>query len=195
MGERDDTQERVAGDSPAASAKPKRSLAAASGLGALLLVAGTAVGYSAFGRAGELAAELRDEASADSAEEAESTDSGEREASSFQDRVDAVDAEEGEEALGAIVPLDTFLLNLPGGKYIRVQMQLEFQGMEVPTRFYGRVVPIRDSIITSISSQTADDLQTVKGKDELKENVRKIVNGQLRKDLVRRVYFTQFVIQ
>jgi flagellar basal body-associated protein FliL len=195
MSERDGIKEKMAGEGRVAPTRTKRSMFAASGLGALLLVAGTSVGYAAFGRAGELAAELRDEAAAESPEGQDAPEKAVEEPSSFQDRPDAVDAEEGEEALGAIVPLDTFLLNLPGGKYIRVQMQLEFQSMDIPTRFYGRVVPIRDAIITLISNQKADDLQTTKGKDELKDNVRKIVNGQLRKELVRRVYFTQFVIQ
>lgn len=195
MSERDGIQDEVASEGEVMPTRTRRSMFAASGLGALLLVAGASVGYTAFGRVSELAAELRDEAAAESQEGEEALEHAGEKPTSFQDRPDAVDAEEGEEALGAIVPLDTFLLNLPGDKYIRVQMQLEFQGMEIPTRFYGRVIPIRDSIITFISNQKADDLQTTKGKEELKENVRKIVNGQLRKELVRRVYFTQFVIQ
>lgn len=192
MDERENNEEKTVSADVAAPAKSKRSLFTASGIGALMLVTGVSVGYSAFGRIAETSAELRDEASAESGVEAEGAAAEE---GSFQDRPDAVDAEEGEEALGAIMPLDTFLLNLPDGKYIRVQMQLEFIGMDVPTRFYGRVVPIRDAIITLVSNQKAGDLQTQKGKEELKENVRKIVNEQLRKELVRRVYFTQFVIQ
>lgn len=192
MDDRDNNQEKITLAPPAAPHRGKRSIFAASGIGALMLVTGVSAGYSAFGRVAELSAELRDEASAQSSA---GSDEAAAEDSSFQERPDAVDAEEGEEALGAIIPLDTFLLNLPGGKYIRVQMQLEFQGMEIPSRFYGRVVPVRDSIITFISNEKAEDLQTSKGKEELKENVRKIVNEQLRKELVRRVYFTQFVIQ
>lgn len=192
MDEKENNQDKMALTTATAPMRAKRSIFAASGIGALMLVTGVSAGYSAFGRIAELSAELRDEASAQSSEGSEEAAP---ENGNFQERPDAVDAEEGEEALGAIIPLDTFLLNLPGGKYIRVQMQLEFQGMEIPSRFYGRLVPVRDSIITLISNEKAEDLQTSKGKEDLKENVRKIVNEQLRKELVRRVYFTQFVIQ
>jgi flagellar basal body-associated protein FliL len=103
--------------------------------------------------------------------------------------------EEGEEPLGAIVPLETFLVNLSGGKYIRAQVQVEFESLDVPRRFYTRSVPIRDGIISMLTQMTAENLESAKGKDKLRAEIRSVINTTLRKEEVRRVYFTQFVIQ
>ncbi len=102
---------------------------------------------------------------------------------------------EGEEPLGAIFPLDTFVVNLSGAKYIRAQIQLEFTERDVPKRFYSRMVPIRDSIITLLTSKTAEDLGSEKGKENLRGELKDLVNEALRKEEVRKIYFTQFVIQ
>lgn len=108
---------------------------------------------------------------------------------------DVEELEEGEEALGAIVPFETFLVNLPEDHYVRVQIQLEFESLEVPRRFYTRQVPIRDSIISLLTQQTKAGLETAKGKDKLRNEIKDLVNAAIRKEEVRRVYFTQFVIQ
>jgi flagellar FliL protein len=97
--------------------------------------------------------------------------------------------------LGAIIPFETFLVNLSGGKYIRLQAQVEFETLDVPRRFYTRAVPIRDGIISLLTQMTAENLETSKGKDKLRAEIRSTINTALRKEEVRRVYFTQFVIQ
>jgi flagellar FliL protein len=102
---------------------------------------------------------------------------------------------EDEEALGAIVPFDTFVVNLSGGKFIRLQLQVEFATLDVPRKFYGRLVPMRDSIIRILTEKTPEDLETSKGKDALKLQIRSMMNEMLRREDVRRIYFTQFVIQ
>jgi flagellar FliL protein len=56
-------------------------------------------------------------------------------------------------------------------------------------------VPIRDSIISLLTQMTAENLETLKGKDKLRAEIRSVINAALRKEEVKRVYFTQFVIQ
>ena len=102
---------------------------------------------------------------------------------------------EGEEPLGAIYPLDTFVVNLNGGKFIRLQAQLEFTGKDVPSRFFGRTVVVRDAIITLLSSRTNESLQDVKDREDLKREMKDLVNEILKKEEVKRVYFTQFIVQ
>lgn len=102
---------------------------------------------------------------------------------------------EGEEALGAIVPFDTFLVNLAGGKYLRLQVQVEMETPDIPRRLYSHIVPIQDGIITMLTQKTASELEDVAGKDELKKSIRDLIHKQLHRQDVRRVYFTQFVIQ
>ena len=102
---------------------------------------------------------------------------------------------EGEEPLGSIYPLETFVVNLEGGKFIRIQVQLEFMGRDIPTKFYNRIVPMRDKMISLISSKSADDIGSSKSKDALKEEIKGIVNEVLKKEEIKKVYFSQFIIQ
>ena len=108
---------------------------------------------------------------------------------------DVEELEDGEEAPGAIMPLDTFVVNLSGGRYIRAQIQIEFDEFDVPKKFYRKIVPVRDSIISLLTKRTQEELLTEKGKEKLRDDIKEVVDGALRKAAVRRIYFTQFVIQ
>ena len=103
--------------------------------------------------------------------------------------------EEGEEILGAIAPLDTFVVNLKGGRFIRLQMQLEFVERDVPQRLLQRAAIVRDAIITLLTTKSAEDMLEREGKEKLRKEVRNLVNEALKKELVKKVYFTQFVVQ
>ena len=102
---------------------------------------------------------------------------------------------EGEEPLGAIFPLEAFVVNLSGGRFIRCQVQLEFTTRDVPRKFYPRIVAVRDTLISLLASKTQDDLLSARGRDALRDEIKDGVNELLRKEEVKRVYFTQFVIQ
>jgi flagellar basal body-associated protein FliL len=108
---------------------------------------------------------------------------------------DEDELEEGEEALGAIFPLETFVVNLSEGGYLRAQVQVEFEGRDVPRRFYARVVPIRDNLIDLMASRAKADLLSEKGRGQLKADVKDSINEVLRHADVRQVYFSQFVVQ
>ena len=109
--------------------------------------------------------------------------------------LDEDELEEGEEPLGAILPLESFVVNLSGGRFIRLQAQIEFVGRDVPRRFYARVVPIRDRMIHALAAKTAEQLLQAKGRDTLRQEFKEIVNEILRKEEAKQVYFTQYVIQ
>jgi flagellar basal body-associated protein FliL len=108
---------------------------------------------------------------------------------------DEDELDEGEAALGAIFPLDTFVVNLQGGRFIRTQLQLEFEAREIPKRFYAKMVLIRDAIIGLLAKRTAEDVLSDKGRSSLKSEVRESVNEILKKEDIKAVYFTQFVVQ
>lgn len=103
--------------------------------------------------------------------------------------------DEGEEPLGAILPLDVFVVNLKGGRFLRAQLQVEFAGRDIPKRYFARQVPIRDAMLRALSTRTAEDLLDEGGQDQLKRDVRDIINMALRREEVRNVYITQFVVQ
>jgi flagellar FliL protein len=109
--------------------------------------------------------------------------------------LDEDELEEGEEPLGAILPLESFVVNLSGGRFVRLQAQIEFVGRDVPKRFYSRIVPVRDRIIQILSAKTADQILPNKGRDQLRQEIKDTINEILRKEEAKQVYFTQFVIQ
>jgi flagellar FliL protein len=163
--------------------RSKRALIAVGGIVALLIAVGVPAGYFLLKEEPKEVEQVTPEMEPESHYKPEGHDDPEEE------------LEEGEEPLGAIVPFETFLVNLSGGKYIRAQIQVEFETLDVPRRFYTRAVPIRDSIISLLTQMTAENLDTIKGKDKLRGEIRSVINTTLRKEEVRRVYFTQFVIQ
>lgn len=102
---------------------------------------------------------------------------------------------DGEEAPGAIAPLETFLVNLADEKYIRMQVQVEFNTPDVPSQLSYKLVAIRDELITHLTQQSATSLMAIQGKTDLKQVIREAINKQLKREVVRNVFFTQFVIQ
>lgn len=108
---------------------------------------------------------------------------------------DEDELDEGEEPIGAIFPLESLAVNLSGGGYLRAQIQLEFVERDVPSRFYLRLVPIRDGLIGLLASRKSDEINSQTGRDNLKRDIKELVNEILRREEVKNVYFTQFVIQ
>lgn len=129
-----------------------------------------------------------DQASADSAS---ADDIGFKAEGSDED----LELEDGEEPLGAIYPLDTVLVNLAGGRFIRCQVQVEFIGRDVPKKFFSHIVPIRDEMIRLFTSRSEADVTSSKGKAQLKADIKNIIATITRKDLVKNIYFTQFIVQ
>lgn len=170
-------------ETPPVPHRGKRVVIAAVGVVGLLIIVGVPAGYFLLKKEPPEVQEVTPEMSAEPQLKPEGFDDAEEE------------LEEGEEPLGAIVPFDTFLVNLSGGKYIRTQIQVEFETLDVPRRFYTRAVPIRDNIISLLTQMSAENLESTKGKDKLRAEIRAVINAALRKEEVKRVYFTQFVIQ
>ena len=153
------------------------------GLVGLLVVAGVPTAYFLLKKSGPKTEDV--------ATDAAQTETG----PAIEGAGDTEELGEDEERLGAIFPLETFVVNLSGGKYLRTQMQLEFQGRDIPAKFPARLVLTRDSIITLLTKKSPEELESAKGKETLKSEVKDVVNLILKKEEVKHVYFTQFVIQ
>jgi len=105
----------------------------------------------------------------------------------------------GIEQVKAVLSLDPFIVNLVDASEIRF-LKATFQlGLaEEPTEeAKGAVViaAIRDSIISLLSSVSADEILTPQGKDQLREKIRLRVNAISPKLKVLEVYIVDFVIQ
>lgn len=105
------------------------------------------------------------------------------------------EAEASDEYVGALVPLETFLVNLSGvrgGRLMKITMSLEVNNEEVKDEIEKRKPEIRDTILILLASKSFDQISSVDGKDFLREEVRDTLNAYLTKGKVKRVLFTEF---
>lgn len=110
------------------------------------------------------------------------------------------------EEIGAVVSMDTFIVNLadPGGnRYLRVTMDLELAGKPsdksaaktAGDELAKRMPQIRDAILMILSTKRYADISTPEGKTALREEILNAVNGLLASSQITRIYFKEFVIQ
>jgi len=107
-------------------------------------------------------------------------------------------AKGGKEAAAPILPLETFIANLAdegGSRYLKATFQIEFLGSSVPAEITPRLPKIRDLLHTLLSSKTFDDVRTPEGKQQLREEIIARVNQVVERDVVKAVYFTEFIVQ
>jgi len=108
--------------------------------------------------------------------------------------------EEGQqqEVVTEIVSLPTILVNLAdplGRRYLKVSISLEVKGKDSPMLIEKYTPQIKDSLILLLSSKTFEDLNTFDKKLALKKEIVKRLNQILGKSIIRRVFFTEFIIQ
>ena len=106
------------------------------------------------------------------------------------------EAKEEHGVAGAIVPLDPFIANLAdedGKRYLKATLQVEFFAPKEPEEF--KLPQVRDLLITLFSSKQFVEIRTPEGKAVLREEIINRLNRALHKDLVKQVYFTEFIVQ
>jgi len=94
--------------------------------------------------------------------------------------------------------LESFVVNLsdPGGKrYLKTNIELEFEGSAVEGELTTRLPQLRDLILLLLSSKTLEEVQTMEGKIDLRQELIQRINQTLTTGKIRNLYFTQFVIQ
>jgi flagellar FliL protein len=100
--------------------------------------------------------------------------------------------------IGPIYPLDQFIVNLVSNnstRYLKCKIDLELDSQELQQEVDKKLPAIRDLIIRILSSKTVEEIQTAKGKEKLKEEIKRKINEMLTTGEIRHVYFTEFVIQ
>ncbi|HUE29485.1 MAG TPA: flagellar basal body-associated FliL family protein [Verrucomicrobiae bacterium] len=110
----------------------------------------------------------------------------------------AAEARVEEPAVGALLPLDPFIANLAdedGRRYLKATLQVEFFGPRVPDEFNARVPQMRDLLLTLLTSKLFAEIRTPDGKAVLRDEIINRMNVALNKDLVKAVYFTEFIVQ
>ena len=100
--------------------------------------------------------------------------------------------------IGPIYPLDQFIVNLVSNnssRYLKCKIDLELDSPELQREADKKLPAIRDLIIRILSSKTVEEIQTAKGKEKLKEEIKRKINELLSTGEIRHVYLTEFVIQ
>lgn len=114
-----------------------------------------------------------------------------------EDVVEEAD-EGGLATIGALFPLETFIVNLadPKGKrYLRVTMQIELKEGEPVEILQQRLVQVRDIILMILPTKRFQEIRSVDGKTMLRQEIMTRLNDLLKKEMVNNIYFTEFVIQ
>ncbi len=111
---------------------------------------------------------------------------------------DVVEEEEDPEEPGKLYMVPDVIVNPAGTQGIRflnITMALEFTKPEVEQELMEKEVQLRDILIGILVSKTLEDIDGADEKDMLKEEIRDKVNEMLTKGKIRRVYFSNFVMQ
>jgi flagellar protein FliL len=102
---------------------------------------------------------------------------------------------EGEDIVGAIFPIETFLVNLSDSGYIRLEIQILLEQREVPRVLYLKTPILRDLIISLLSQKTRNQMLSQEGKSVLKQEISTIIDTVLKQKKTKQILFGQFVVQ
>lgn len=98
-----------------------------------------------------------------------------------------------------IVPVETVIVNLSGSggrRYLKAKINLEASDGEVKKKIETKSVPLKDRLISILSSKTLEDIEGLEGQESLRREIKDAVDAILKVEGgVLQVYFTEFVIQ
>ena len=117
-----------------------------------------------------------------------------------EEEVEEAHASDGasKEKLGTMFPLDTFIVNVGDNtrdRYLKLKAELELSNTETGEEIEGRLPQIRDLLISLLASKGFDDIRSIEGKAQLRQEILQRVNAVLSSGKARNVFFTEFVIQ
>ena len=118
------------------------------------------------------------------------------------DKAEAAEEKESElpELAGpaTLVKLDSFIVNLNdagGTRYLKLTAEIEVPGEKGAEIIANRRAPLRHSMISFLSSLTYADIAGADKKEEVRKALVEELNKQLNGEVVKNIYFTEFVIQ
>ena len=115
-----------------------------------------------------------------------------------KDTLQSLDFKDESSDIGPTYSLDTFIVNLIGGRgknYLKAKLDLEMDDEKLKEEIDKRLPQFRDSILTLLSSKTNDDIKTLEGKFQLRAEILSMLNQHLKTGKIVNIYFTDFIIQ
>ena len=103
-----------------------------------------------------------------------------------------------EVSMGFIYSMKPFIVNLAdesGGRYLKVKFEMELNSKELVPEIESRMPQLTDSVIMLLSSRSFEDIANYEGKDRMRNEIMLRLNSFLTTGFIRRIYFTEFVMQ
>lgn len=95
-----------------------------------------------------------------------------------------------------IIPLEPIVINLAeANRYIKITMQLELVDSQYESTVRDYIKKLRDAASLSVSKKSSNFLTTAEGKIQLKSEMMQRFNQILGGNIIRNVYFSDFVSQ
>jgi flagellar protein FliL len=101
-------------------------------------------------------------------------------------------------AEGVTVPLQPFVVNLSGDdgrRFLRLVLALEVKDEKTKAEIDKRLPHLRHRLVFLLTSKTFADVSSPQGKYQLQTEINKALNETLGAPLVRKTYFTEFIVQ
>jgi len=98
----------------------------------------------------------------------------------------------------SIFALEPFIVNIYDGqdlRYLRVRVELEVANEEMKTEAEARKAQLRDAILVLLTTKTMLDIRDQQGKNQLRQEIFTVSNNILPPGKLKKVYFTDFVVQ
>ena len=100
--------------------------------------------------------------------------------------------------IGPMYPMDQFIVNLyneGSSRYLKSTINFELSMAELSIEMDTKKPLIRDIVIKTLSAKTYEEISTIRGKENLKDEIAMKVNQVLSDGQVNNLFFTDFVIQ
>ena len=100
--------------------------------------------------------------------------------------------------VGPMVPIDSFIVNIMDdqqSRYLKASITIEVDGEEASMEITLRMAQIKDAVLLLLGNKTFSELNDMQGKIQLRAELINKVNSILLKGKVKRIYFTDFVVQ
>lgn len=100
--------------------------------------------------------------------------------------------------VGPMVNIDSFIVNIMDdqeSRYLKATITFEVDGEEASMELTQRMAQVKDSILLLLGGKTFDEINDLQGKIQLRAELINKINSILLKGKVKRIYFTDFVVQ
>jgi flagellar FliL protein len=106
------------------------------------------------------------------------------------------EGKEGKSVGAFMMPIDPFVVNLTDeGRFMKITVQLEVKDRLNEPTIKDKMPVLRDAVIILLSSKSLEAITGSEGKLQLKDEMLIRANQALGKELIKNIYFTEFVVQ